>query len=373
VTTSQNSYRATVFHPSLGGRNPIGCLRVKADGVWFEAEEIKLNFALATLQLRAGGHNGEQLFLEGPDQPGWLVTSSDRSVLDDLALVATAGLREQIAAARKQRVSSAKLYLVAAVAVGVLAGLVVLVLGQRSRLAEAAVRRIPVEWEVQFGESVFATVRQRSRLIEEPRWTAEVAAATGRLLAGITNAPYEFRFHVVEEPTLNAFALPGGHVVIHTGLLQAVRRPEELAGVLAHEMAHVTRRHSLRKLVETAGLSLLVRALVGDPSGLLGALTDSSELLFRQKFSRDFEREADDTGWDYLVAARIDPRGMIEFFRKLRDQQSQSAAGAVAEGRLSFLSTHPATAERIARLEARWRQLAADGRFEPLPIAPTRP
>lgn len=373
MTTSQKSYRATVFHPSLGGRNPIGRLRVQVDGVRFEAEGVELKLALATLRLRAGGHNGEQLFLEGPDRPEWLVTTSDQSLLDDPVLAAAPALREQIAVARKQRVHGGKLYVAAAVGVGVLVVLVLALLAQRSRLTEAAVRRIPVEWEVQFGESVFAAVRQQIRLIEEPRWTAQVSAVTDRLLAGLTNAPYEFRFHVAEDASLNAFALPGGHVVIHTGLLQAVQRPEELAGVLAHEIAHVMRRHSLRKLVETAGLSVLVRALVGDANGLLGALTDSSELLLRQKFSRDFEREADDTGWESLVAARIDPRGMIEFFRKLRDQQKQSAAGVAVEGQLSFLSTHPATTERIARLQARWQQLAADGRFEPLPIAPAQP
>lgn len=339
----------------------------------FEAEGVELELALATLRLRAGGHNGEQLFLEGPDQPEWLVTTSDQALLDDPVLAATPALREQIAVARKQRVHGGKLYAAAAVGVGILVALVLAVLAQRSRLTEAAVRRIPVEWEVQFGESVFTRVRQQTRLIEEPRWTAQVSVVTDRLLPGLTNAPYAFRFHVADDASLNAFALPGGHVVIHTGLLQAVQRPEELAGVLAHEIAHVTRRHSLRQLIEVAGLSLVLRAVVGDPSGLLGALTDSSELLFRQKFSRDFEREADDTGWDYLVAARIDPRGLIEFFRRLKAEQERSAAGATVENHLSFLSTHPATGERIARLEGRWRRLEAEGRFEPVLLAPARP
>src|SRR5206468_5365206 len=112
--------------------------------------------------------------------------------------------------------------------------------------------------------------------------------------------------------------VPGGQVFIFSGLLDSVKRPEELAGVLAHEIAHVTRRHSLRNIISSAGLWLTLSALFGDTKGLTSILTDGSQFLLNQKFSRDFEREADDTGWDYLVAANVDPRGMIDFFATIK-------------------------------------------------------
>jgi predicted Zn-dependent protease len=140
-----------------------------------------------------------------------------------------------------------------------------------------------------------------------------------------------------------------GHIFIHTGLLKAADRPEELAGVLAHEMAHITRRHAFRKLIESSGLYLVAQYFFGDATGITAALANSSELLLKQKYSRDFEREADDTGWQYLVEAKIDPRGMIDFFEKLKADEAKSGSGSGTGPDL--LSTHPSTAERIRRLK----------------------
>jgi predicted Zn-dependent protease len=99
----------------------------------------------------------------------------------------------------------------------------------------------------------------------------------------------------------------------------------------------------------------MIQTLFGDATGLAAVATDSSRWLLQQKFSRDTEREADDVGWDYLVRAKIDPRGLIDFFGKM--QKEMDPAAAAVDGSLTLLSTHPATPERIAHLEEKWKRV----------------
>ena len=161
-----------------------------------------------------------------------------------------------------------------------------------------------------------------------------VLTDTGLLVAGIGDDRYPLKFHIVEDASLNAFAMPGGNVVLHTGLLLAADSPEEVAGVLAHEIAHVTRRHGIRNIVSSAGLYLVMQMLVGDVSGAVAILTDNSALLLDRKFSRDFEREADEAGWDYLIRSDIEPSGMIRFFERVRQEDQKAVGGELAQSAL---------------------------------------
>jgi predicted Zn-dependent protease len=163
---------------------------------------------------------------------------------------------------------------------------------------------------------------------------------------------------------LNAFAMPGGNVVIHSGLLMAADSPEEVAGVLGHEIAHVTQRHSIRSIISSAGLFLVLQTMVGDVTGIVGVLANNSAFLLDRKFSRDFEREADNHGWDYLLAANIKPEGMIVFFTKMqaeekrmREKMKEATSIDVDPSSLEILSTHPATDERMKNLQAKWDKL----------------
>ncbi len=138
-------------------------------------------------------------------------------------------------------------------------------------------------------------------------------------------------------------------------MLLAADSPEEVLGVLAHELAHVTRQHGVRGIVQGLGLYATVSLFLGDVSGVAAILVNNAPFLLTQKFSRDHEREADEVGFRSLEAAGIDPRGMISFFEKLRQEEAKLKAqvpGGAALDALGFLSTHPATAERARHLEA---------------------
>lgn len=217
-------------------------------------------------------------------------------------------------------------------------------------LAERIVEHIPPSVERQIGEIVLARTRADGNMIEQgPAY--EALRTIGKRLARPSE---KLEFHLVRNPDINAFAAPGGIVVVYSGLIDKSTSAEELAGVLAHEIAHVELRHSLRQLVKSAGLRVIVATLLGDYGGLGGWAAQLGEL----KFSRDAEREADLHGLARLREAHIDPAGMPRFFETL----SKSEGGRIP----ALFSTHPASAERLDTLQ----QAIASGRTSPVePIA----
>jgi predicted Zn-dependent protease len=150
---------------------------------------------------------------------------------------------------------------------------------------------------------------------------------------------------VVDDWTVNAFAVPGGQVVLLRGLLERSRTPEELAGVLAHELQHVLQRHATRLLLQHASTGLLVVAISGDITGAMAYGIESARVLGTLRYSRQLESEADVEGLRMLLAADVDPRGMIAFFETLRATER----GAPTTTR--YLASHPLAADRVETLK----------------------
>ena len=207
---------------------------------------------------------------------------------------------------------------------------------------------IPVSWEQQLGSVALAQIRARTRFNDDPRLQESLRLLGDPLLNSIPDKPYPFTFYIAESMEVNAFALPGGHIVFNRGLLDWARTPEEIQGVLAHEVAHVLKRHSLMQMVQNLGINLAVGQLMGNDSRLLDALIQDASKLVSLKFSRDHERDAGDFGWDLLQSARIDPSGMVDFFVRLQSMSVINGGGVPV---VNLLSTHPTPQERIDRLE----------------------
>jgi predicted Zn-dependent protease len=210
-------------------------------------------------------------------------------------------------------------------------------------LVELAVDRIPVEWERKLGESAYQDFLSHQEIVKEGPAAAAVQEMTTRLIEQIPNNPYRFEVTVVKSDVVNAFALPGGYVVVFTGLMKKAESGEEVAGVLGHELNHVLQRHGVERIVKTLGVVAVVTILVGDQQGLIGLVKQLGVELMALKFSREQETEADVTGLKLLYRARIDPAGMITFFQRLSEKE---------EGRVEWLSTHPVSAGRAERLKA---------------------
>ena len=139
-------------------------------------------------------------------------------------------------------------------------------------------------------------------------------------------------------------------MAIHTGLILKADSPEEVLGVMAHELAHVEEQHSMRNLVEMVGLYALVSTFFGDVSGVAAILVNNAPFLLSMKFSRDHEHEADTVGFEYLMRANIDPRGLVSFFEKIKKESEESNLPDMDDA-LNVLSTHPATDKRIKSLK----------------------
>lgn len=231
--------------------------------------------------------------------------------------------------------------------------LLLVFLWQASRIAGVIAERIPVQQEQKLGRQVFAGMRGSLKLQETGAAVELVRSLGTRISAG---SRYRYEFHVVQDETLNAFALPGGVIVVHTGLINATERPEELAGVLAHEVQHVELRHSLQAMIKELGLRGLWAAATGDIAGTLAG--QAVVKLASLRFSRDAEREADAQGFAVLVSSGIDPSGMVDFFGTMAEQ---GGAGPPA-----WLSTHPASQARQDALRAMLAQIG-ERSFEPLP------
>ena len=184
---------------------------------------------------------------------------------------------------------------------------------QADRIVDAAVGRIPVSWEERLGESAFSQFEAGVTVLTAGP-SVEAVEGIGTRLAASAESPYAFRWHVVDDAQVNAFAVPGGHVVVFTGLIRAAASSDELAGVLAHEIQHVVLRHSVRGLVRTMGWRAALSIVFGDV-GPLSGVGELASRLGSLKFSRDQETAADLGGLALLRRARIDPRGMIEIGR----------------------------------------------------------
>lgn len=205
------------------------------------------------------------------------------------------------------------------------------------KVADWAVKHISSEQEAQLGELVLTQTKLRMKILDRGPAVDAVNAIGSRLTTG---SVHRYRWFVADRPDINAFAAPGGVVVVYSGLIRSAGSAEEIAGVLAHEVAHAELRHSLRGMIKSLGLRALVSLLVGDASGSVFA--DAATRLTELRFSREAELEADDEALRRLVAARINPNGMLRFYGKLASEQRLSPS--------AILSTHPATGDRIERL-----------------------
>ena len=214
-----------------------------------------------------------------------------------------------------------------------------------------AIQLISVADEIAIGKQAQAEVRKETPGLKDAAVQAYISRIGRRLAAQARGARYPYSFSIANYREINAFALPGGPVWVNRGAIEAAKNESQLAGVLAHEIAHISQRHSARQLsnamVANLGLSLL-GALLGN-SGGAGAANIAARYVASGaflEFSRDDEREADRVGAAIMARAGWDAHGMIELMQTIREQQRRDPSSVEV-----FFSNHPSPGDRIGGLD----------------------
>ncbi len=238
-------------------------------------------------------------------------------------------------------------------------------------IGETAQAYLSTEEERRVGEAFMRSIRSSLKIISDPEIEDYIQSLGYRLVSYSAFSDREFTFFVVDSPVINAFAGPGGHIGLHTGLILVTQSESELASVIAHEIAHVTQRHIARAVEAASKTSLpmtaaLIAALIlGSQNAQLGtaalAATTAGNIQRQINFTRSNEKEADRIGVQILADAKFDPRRMPLFFDRMR-----RASMGSENPQFEFLRTHPVTTSRIADTLNRAEQYPQDNYTESL-------
>ena len=228
--------------------------------------------------------------------------------------------------------------------VGAAAAVALFVFVGMPMLSGPLARATPVDYEAQLGESYNAQVSLLFPTCEGEQGQA-VLDQLGQRIAAESGSVFDIRFRAVHAPMVNAFALPGGYVLVTDDLIAQAETPDELAAVLAHEVAHIDRRHSMQAVWRSLGAGMLLDLVVGGGSGAGQQAVLLAGQASELSFGREAEREADAFGRQYLHAAGLSSRGMAPFFERMAEQEGQTS-GEVDEV-AEWWMTHPNTARRV--------------------------
>jgi Zn-dependent protease with chaperone function len=333
------SFEGRLFAPGLAqAGEPVHARFVGSVVEIEDRDHVTLSVPVSALSATRGGFEHDLVFLEFADgSTRYSLQLPGADALEQVRARAPGLLEAQLRRAgqgvRRQRWTWRAIF-VGAIALAMAIGAVVM---RYDSLVEWAAARISPETEQRLGQQVVASLRKEGRLLEAGPTVQVIADIGNRLTAG---SHYDYRWFVLIDKDVNAFAAPGGVVVVHSGLIQAAESADEVAGVLAHEVQHVELRHSLQNMVHAIGWAALLTVVLGDVSAIAGVLIHQAGTM---RFSRELESQADMRGLEALHRAGLPAQGMVTFFRRLQREE---------EGSVPLLSSHPATAERIQRLES---------------------
>mgnify|MGYP001032683984 CR=1 FL=1 len=229
-------------------------------------------------------------------------------------------------------------------------------------LGDVASQELSLSAEKKIGQQIMDEIRWREpSYLDDPDIETYLNQLGARLVAVSSDPGLGFYFFALNDPSINAFAMPGGFIGVHTGLILAAQSESELAGVLGHEISHVTQRHIARQVFQSKKLSMASMVAMGlallaarsNPQAAGAALsaTQGATISAQLAYSRDFEREADRLGFDTLRSAGFDTAGMPGFFERL-----QNASRYYENNATAYLRTHPLSVERMSDMQN--RQLA---------------
>jgi len=343
VMPSSVEFTAVCFGPGLlpGGQRVAA--RITASALLVSvAPGRDESVAWSEVRVTSGGFDHQQMLLSWTrDDAQWSLMPVDAAARNLLVAHAPPEMQVPLAHWNKSVARTRRGFHLGWAALGalVLSPLVLVLIfwWQAERVVGWVVDQVSPQTEQELGKLIFAQVEASTPLIKDGPALDAIRDIGTRLTAG---SQYSYHWYIAKDPLINAFAMPGGYVVVNAGLIQAADNAEEVAGVLAHEVQHVERRHSLKGMVQNLGWSAAINLALGQIGA--DAWGDMATQLGSLKFGRDYETEADVLGLAALNKAHIDAHGMLRFFEKLQQQDGTT---------ITLLSTHPASADRLAALK----------------------
>lgn len=332
-----STFSILLFGPGLpSGGQPTTC-RVEQN--WLSIPDSKQTIPFAGLQAKVGSFDHNQLQLAWEQLDGaWLLIPADKSTQKSLLKLLA---DKNIAGLGKWRRSTFNQGLVWKTVAGTLCTLAlaaVLLVWQHDAAATWLAGRVSLATENEIGQTVLSSLKAQTALLDKGVAVDAVKKIGNRLTKG---SAYKYQWLVSNEPVVNAFALPGGIVIVNKGLIEKADSANEVVGVLAHEIQHVEQRHALKNMITSSGIAAAVLLVLGDANAVMMILAHK---VSAQYFSRQIENDADMKGVALLHQNKINPDGLPAFFKKLQE---------VYKGKQGpeWLSSHPDTANRIKAVE----------------------
>ena len=306
------------------------------------ANQPSVRINAAALTVSTGGFDDNALFLNwSTDARRYAAVVDTSAARHALLATAPAALRAQLApAARSVDYQHFKWRAVLTV-LAVVAVSITLVLWQNETVTRWLADQISIETEQRLGKTLLSEFEAGGELHTDGPVVDAVKVIGERLTQG---SKYQYEWYVKSDDSVNAFAVPGGRVIVHSGLIAQAESAEELAGVLAHEVQHVELRHSLRQMIHTAGWAAVLTVALGDVSAMTGIFVHQ---LGNLQYSRTLESEADLAGLHAMARAGIPLAGMRDFFSRMQAKEKKTG-GSID---IALLSSHPATGERLSDIE----------------------
>jgi predicted Zn-dependent protease len=206
---------------------------------------------------------------------------------------------------------------------------------------KVAIKFISVRSEIEMGDKLFNGLREEIKIDKNASTILQNFADQLQL-----SKQYPIKVSVAVSEEVNAYALPGGHIVVNTAILQALQTPESLVALLSHESTHINRRHSLQNILSSMGSGFVISLFTNAGGSAAKIIVGNADFLVHMNYSRKLEQQADEEGMVLMERNKIDPKGMIQLMQRLKETSDDSSMKA-----LSFLSSHPMTDERIADAE----------------------
>jgi predicted Zn-dependent protease len=341
----------------ITGDSPVresGDILIQGTTLTFKNASREIVFNTSELKIHFGGTAKRIAYLTTSRRPDVTLHTSDFSLLQHPSFQTHASAKKVVKDRTKHHVSHVITFIILALLVIVPSYFVFF---ERTIVAGMIANQVPLEQEQAFGDYIYNfNFGNNPAIIKDEALNAELQTLIAPLLAAAKDSGHVFKVHLMKSKDVNAFALPGGHIIILTGLIEKSEKPEEVLGVLAHEMAHVTHRHSLKQTISELSGRILLNIITMGAGDLVYAVGDNARDLLSKEYSRSQEQEADEVGFAYLQKANISPRGLITFFERLKAEETMLDSSLTA-----LIQTHPANDKRIANLN----QLIAEHESKP--------